>query len=92
MNKRIFCFVVLLGLAIATEEFQTNDQLDIQFLQQSYLGKAILQMVELKTMSQGFDFSGLFVALDELKTSIDDRKADESKEFAEAHNQYLSDA
>lgn len=42
-------------------------------------------------MSQGFDFGGLFVALDELKQSIDDRKSDEAKEFAEAHKQYLSD-
>jgi hypothetical protein len=48
-------------------------------------------MIELKSMSQGFDFGGLFVALDELKQSIDDRKSDEAKEFAEAHKQYLSD-
>jgi hypothetical protein len=31
------------------------------------------------------------VALDELKQSIDDRKSDEAKQFAEAHNQYISD-
>jgi hypothetical protein len=60
-------------------------------LSQSNLGKAILQMVELRTSTHEFDFGKLFTALDELTESLEERKHEEGVSFSQDKQQYLSD-
>lgn len=49
-------------------------------------------MMELKSLSTGFDYTKLFTALDELKESIKQRITEENTEFSEDKSAYVADS
>jgi hypothetical protein len=60
-------------------------------LKHSRLGRTILQLAELTTMSNQFDFTQLFDAIDEVELSIQEGKTDENTAFQADYEQYVAD-
>lgn len=55
---------------IIPRQGQIFDEVSTNELQHSRLGRTILQLAELASMSKSFDFTRLFLAIDELEGSI----------------------